>query len=400
MLVVSQWTRGFLGLCVFLDRILVPLRLSPAGAAKLPVAERQARAFDAELLLLHVEPDTAGAEAGGVPPGMARARAYLDTVTASLRGAGLRAQPLVRVGPVADVVLDSARRFSADLIILGVTVQSRLLRVFSEGIAGEVSRRAPCAVLLVPPDEPVAADAPPVQDFGAAVARAGAVSTRSLGIRSVEVTRIVGSVGRTASLRRNFRARRSDGVEQTRQVRVEKAMVQGDSLPAVQLYKLGYGYYVFDGHHRVAGARQLGQLWIDADVTEYVPTDDGGAQRLAAARRAFELNTDVTRVGASLWETYGRLRERIHEYASEHALPDLRTAASHWYAKEFRPAQLRLMADRLCEYFPGERTADIFVRVGDRRRAESEQRGQECSWTEALDRFREASTSPRRSPPA
>ncbi|MGI8423954.1 MAG: hypothetical protein ACR2NO_07570, partial [Chloroflexota bacterium] len=172
-------------------------------------------------------------------------------------------------------------------------------------------------------------------------------------------------------------------------------MVQGDALPAVQLYKLGYGYYVFDGHHRVAGARQLGQLWIDADVTEYVPTDDGEAQRLVAERRAFELDTGVKRVGASLWETYGRLRERIHEYASEHTLPDLRTAATRWYAKEFRPVQQRLTADRLCECFPGERTADVFVRVSDRRRAESAQRGQEFSWMEALNSFREAATSPR-----
>jgi hypothetical protein len=39
-------------------------------------------------------------------------------------------------------------------------------------------------------------------------------------------------------------------------------------LPPVQLLRAGGEYWVVDGHNRVALARQIGQLWIDADVTE------------------------------------------------------------------------------------------------------------------------------------
>ncbi len=39
-------------------------------------------------------------------------------------------------------------------------------------------------------------------------------------------------------------------------------------LPPVQLVRAGGDYWVVDGHNRVALAKERGQLWIDADVTE------------------------------------------------------------------------------------------------------------------------------------
>lgn len=52
-------------------------------------------------------------------------------------------------------------------------------------------------------------------------------------------------------------------------------------LPPVQLLRAGGDYWVVDGHNRVALARQLGQLWIDADVTEL---DLGSDSDAAAAK--------------------------------------------------------------------------------------------------------------------
>ena len=40
------------------------------------------------------------------------------------------------------------------------------------------------------------------------------------------------------------------------------------SLPPVELYKIGDIYFVRDGNHRVSVARQQGQVYIDAYVTE------------------------------------------------------------------------------------------------------------------------------------
>lgn len=48
-------------------------------------------------------------------------------------------------------------------------------------------------------------------------------------------------------------------------------MERGDCLPPIELYKLGTGYYVLDGHHRVAAAMLIGQVEVDARVVEFVP---------------------------------------------------------------------------------------------------------------------------------
>jgi hypothetical protein len=50
---------------------------------------------------------------------------------------------------------------------------------------------------------------------------------------------------------------------------------RGTVLPPIELYKLGDRYYVVDGHHRVAASLSLGQLEIDAIVTEYTPAQSG-----------------------------------------------------------------------------------------------------------------------------
>ncbi len=48
-------------------------------------------------------------------------------------------------------------------------------------------------------------------------------------------------------------------------------------LPPVQLIRAGGDYWVVDGHNRVALAKERGQLWIDADVTELDLSSDNAA---------------------------------------------------------------------------------------------------------------------------
>ncbi len=367
-------------------RILVPLDLLPAGEAKLPVAEEQARAFNAEVILLHVIPARAGGD-GSVTPEEARARAFLDAVAARLHANGIPALPLVRFGPVAPTIVEVARELDVDLIILGSNLRGALSRLFPGAIADEVVRNAPCPVLLVRPDLEHAPPAPVVRSFADDAARAGPLAPRALGTRTVELSRIVGSVGRPSELGPDFRPLRRWGRDDTRFQRVLQAMQEGRSLPPVELYKLGYGYYVLDGHHRVAAARQLGQHWIDANVTEFLPLSNPDAQRLFTERLRFERATGLTRIGVARPGSYPRLEELIHEYADERGIGDLREAARRWYSEVFRPLQMRIRARRLIEHYPGERTADVLLRIADHRRLESQRRGRPLSWEEALESF-------------
>jgi hypothetical protein len=96
----------------------------------------------------------------------------------------------------------------------------------------------------------------------------GAENRRRLGRRTVEVDRVVGSVGRWREFDGGFMpARASAG----RWKRVDLAFRTGLDLPPVVLYKLGDDYYVVDGNHRVSVARFEGVEMIDAEVTEFFP---------------------------------------------------------------------------------------------------------------------------------
>ncbi len=86
------------------------------------------------------------------------------------------------------------------------------------------------------------------------------------GMKTVEVEKITGSVGRY----RDFDAAflpidRSMG---DRWGRIDRAYHRGVELPAVSLYKIGEAYFVRDGNHRVSVARYHGVAAIDAEVVE------------------------------------------------------------------------------------------------------------------------------------
>jgi hypothetical protein len=166
-------------------------------------------------------------------------------------------------------------------------------------------------------------------------------------------------------------------------------MESGVSLPPVVLYKVGYGYYVLDGNHRVAAAKQLGQLEIDALVTEFLPVSDAVAQRVFSERRAFEQATGLTRIGASLPGQYPQLENMVREFAEDHGIADLRDAARRWEAEVYRPAARVIHTTRMTRQFAGERTADVFVRVGTYRAAHPGSSGELLDWEKAIARCNE-----------
>jgi len=90
---------------------------------------------------------------------------------------------------------------------------------------------------------------------------------RALGLKDVEVSKIVGSVGRHEAFDRAFMPTKASLAE--RWMRVDRAFHRGLDLPAVRLYKVGDSYFVEDGNHRVSVARYQGVPTIEADVIEF-----------------------------------------------------------------------------------------------------------------------------------
>jgi nucleotide-binding universal stress UspA family protein len=258
-------------------RILLAVNRT-VGDALLSATADCARELDASVLLVHVLPRSD-------PRLEASARAYLDTLVAHLGSASVDATAAVRIGNVVATLLAEARGVWAAVIVLGVSRRPVVVSSVLGSISSAVGRGASCPVVLVHrgpgSDEP----RPPLWSFGKAAERCGPLVPSLPRIETVEVARIVGSVGRARELGVDFRPPRQKrrlGDEQRLQ-RVRDALDAGKGLPPVELYKLGSGYYVLDGHHRVAAALQIGQAEIDANVVEYVPTSSVLARKLAAA---------------------------------------------------------------------------------------------------------------------
>lgn len=96
----------------------------------------------------------------------------------------------------------------------------------------------------------------------------GFESERSLGLQVVEIEAIIGTVDRGRDFDRSFRP--TSGRVRSRWEQIAAAVRRGESLPPIDLYKLGEIYFVRDGHHRVSVACALGRTDIDAHVTQVV----------------------------------------------------------------------------------------------------------------------------------
>jgi hypothetical protein len=99
---------------------------------------------------------------------------------------------------------------------------------------------------------------------------ASSAPRRAVGIRSVPLDRIVGTMRRPSQNTADFlplpRLRGQNW--RARWQRINGAMDRLATLPPIELVQVGDDYYVVDGHNRVAAARLADALEIDADVTQ------------------------------------------------------------------------------------------------------------------------------------
>ena len=100
---------------------------------------------------------------------------------------------------------------------------------------------------------------------------------RHVGLESIGLDSIVGSVGRERDFDRGFRP--TSGRTRGRWERIAQAARRGESFPPIDVYRIGEVHFVKDGHHRVSVARAQGLDTIDAYVTE-VLTEVGADRKI------------------------------------------------------------------------------------------------------------------------
>lgn len=94
----------------------------------------------------------------------------------------------------------------------------------------------------------------------------GRAGERDVGMTSIAIETIVGTVDRRKEFDREFRPTSSRA--RARFERIAEASRRGVSLPPIDVYRVGELHFVRDGHHRVAVARAQGRDRIDAHVIE------------------------------------------------------------------------------------------------------------------------------------
>ena len=224
-----------------------------------------------------------------------------------------------------------------------------------------------------------------------AMLRAAGLDGRSYGgVHEIPVDQIAGSVApdaKTADFDERFLP--ANRRLRDRWTRIYQAMVEGDELPPIDVYKVDGKYYVIDGHHRVSVARNLGRPAINARVINVRtraplgPHVDPAARLCAAEYAAFLDVTQLhrTRPDARLeCSRLGRYDEILHHieghryFLSREQSRDvpLQEAAASWYDRVYRPIAEVIRKHDVLDRLPGWTEADVYVELTRRWLALSE----------------------------
>jgi len=210
------------------------------------------------------------------------------------------------------------------------------------------------------------------------VAALGFVSERPAGSHIVALDSIVGTVDRSREFDRSFRP--TSARVRSRWEHIAAAMRRGESMPPIDLLRIGEIYFVRDGHHRVSVARALGRTDIDARVTEVITRV--GADRaithadlpLKSHERVFFERVplpDHARAEIVLSDpwNYGQLAEAVEAWGfrtiQDRGEPiNRREAAFLWLENEYRPVVSML---READMIGAQTETEAYLRVSAER---------------------------------
>jgi hypothetical protein len=198
--------------------------------------------------------------------------------------------------------------------------------------------------------------------FEEVVEALGFEGERSLGLRSIQLDSIVGTVDRARGFDRDFRP--TSGRMRGRWESIALAQRTGRAMPPIDVYRVGELHFVKDGHHRVSVARAQGRDTIDAYVTEVI-TRVGPEREITLAdlplksheRLFFErvpLPQDVRpHIRPSNRSSYANLAEcveawgfRLIQATGEHLTRE--QVAERWYHDEYEPVVEMLKEAGVC----------------------------------------------------
>jgi len=198
------------------------------------------------------------------------------------------------------------------------------------------------------------------------------ISRIDRGIQTVRIDKIIGSVSRCLDFDNNFSVKNIGNRQHilSKVESIKQTLQEGKPVPAVYLYKMDDEYYVVDGHHRIAAAKEAGQKFIDAHIIEYLPPGNTRKGLLTRKRIEFEFETGLGDIELSQRYDYDKLLFQIKEHKKNmekclgKKMP-LKEAARDWFQSVFYPVCEKIKKANLKEYFPNATVGDIYVYLCD-----------------------------------
>ncbi len=212
------------------------------------------------------------------------------------------------------------------------------------------------------------ADAPSeVKSFKEQQKKEAAFDVRDRGIRTVPLSRIVGSVGRYQDFDSRFRFKHNMSSERLQWITA--AMRQGRSLGPVELYQIKDDFYVLDGNHRISAAKTLAHDEILARIFEFIPSEKTLQNILYRERADFSDRTRLpNEINLTEVSQYAYLLDQITDHqknieAEKGSTITYENAALDWYKTIYRPFCAIIKRARLIDSFPGRTIADLYAYI-------------------------------------
>ncbi|PIE57505.1 MAG: transcriptional regulator [Desulfobulbus propionicus] len=207
----------------------------------------------------------------------------------------------------------------------------------------------------------------PLQRFDRVQENEQAYESIDRGVRDIPLDDIVGTVGRYHDFDNQFRPVREG--ENTRLEGIRRAMVQGRVMPPISLYQIKEEYFIYDGHHRIAAARELGHTHIRACIVELLPGTDSLENRLYLEKTAFRDKAGQTE-SVELTEPgqFVHLEKQIldhQQFLKENGTQDVdfKQAAADWSRTIYRPLKAMIEKSGLVHSFSGRTVDDLYLYI-------------------------------------
>lgn len=207
---------------------------------------------------------------------------------------------------------------------------------------------------------------PCVKSFNTCQEEENAYDAVERGKKSVPVDRIVGSVGRYQDFDEQFHFK--EHVPKERLEKIKHLMRTGKTLPPVKLYQIKDDFYVVDGNHRIAAAKEMGHDEILAEIVEFIPSKLSLENVRYREKLAFQEESGLT-VPIELTEIgqYSTLLTQIgahQQFIIQNSQSvDFMAAAKDWHQTIYLPLISVIQKSDLLSAFPKRTMADLYIYI-------------------------------------